>query len=80
MRMFPILIYRIMRGPGVQRVLAYVNFITQIFIITAFQNIPKIFGLCNFWPNYFAVVICETNFGQKVALMKEFCQTFATAK
>ena len=42
--------------------LAYANFVTQIFIITAFQNIPKIFGLCNFWPNFFTAVICDTNY------------------
>ena len=60
--------------------LAYAYFITLIFITAIFQNIPNIFGLCNFWPNSSTAVIYETNFGQKVALMKEFCQNIALAK
>jgi hypothetical protein len=42
MRMFPIPINRIMRGPGVQRVLAYVNFITRIIWIKGKGSTPKI--------------------------------------
>ena len=57
--------------------LAYENFITPIFITGIIQNIPNIFGLCNFWPNSFTAVIFGTNFGRKVALMKEFCQNIA---
>ena len=52
--------------------LAYAHFITPIFITAIFQHIPNIFGLCNFWPYFFIAVTCETNFDQKVALMKEF--------
>ena len=56
-----------------RRSLAYANFITAIF-----QNITNIFTLCNFWPNSFTAF--ETHFGQKVALMKEFCQNIALAE